>query len=54
MEVRGDKMDALLMHEPLQTGREFIVQNLEEREDTAITEVGVEDLTGAAKLLCAT
>ena len=53
MEVRRDKLeiDALLMHEPLQADRAFIIHNLEERADTAVTEVGVEDLIGTAKFL---
>ena len=53
MEVRGGKLeiDALLMHEPLQADRAFIIHNLEERADTAVTEVGVEDLIGTAKFL---
>ena len=53
MEVRGDKLEtnALLMHESLQAGREFIFKHLEERAETAVTEVGVEDLVGTAKFL---
>ena len=39
MKMRGGKLeiDALLMHEPLQAGGAFIVQNLEERVETAFT-----------------
>ena len=53
MEVRGDKLeiDALLMNEQLQAGKALIVQHLEESEETAFTEVGVEDLVGTAKFL---
>ena len=55
MEVRGYKLkvDTLLMHELLQVGRAFIVQNLEERTEAAVTEVGVEYLVGTTKFLCA-
>ena len=55
MEVRGDnlKVDALLMHTLFRAGGVFIVQNLEERAEAAVTEVGVEDLVGTAKFLCA-
>ena len=53
MEVRGDKLeiDALLMNEPLQAGKALIVQHLEERAETAVTEVGVEDLVVTDKFL---
>ena len=55
MELQGYKLeiDALLMHEPLQAGGAFTVQHLEERSETLVTEVGVEDLVGTAKFLCA-
>ena len=55
MEVRGGKLigKALLMHELLQAYGVFIVQHLEERAEAAVTEVGVEDLVGTAKFLCA-
>ena len=55
MEVRGDKLkvDALLMHELLQACGTFIFQNLEERAEYLVTEVGMEDLVGMAKFLCA-
>ena len=55
MEVRGDKLkvDALLMHELLQACGTFIFQNLEERAEYMVTEVGMEDLVGMAKFLCA-
>ena len=48
MEVWGDnlKVDALLMHKLFQAGGEFIVQNLEERAENAVTEVGTGDLLG--------
>ena len=53
MEVWGDKLeiDALLMHELLQAGGAFIIHNLEERAETAVTEVGVEDLVVTDKFL---
>ena len=47
------KVDALLLHELLQAGRAFIVQNLEERTKAAVREVGVEDLLGTVEFLCA-
>ena len=55
MEVRGDKLeiDALLIHELLQSGGTCIVRYMEERAETVVTEVGVEDLVGMFKLLCA-
>ena len=55
IEVRGDKLKAnsLLMHELLQVGGLFIVQHPEEKAEAAVTEVGVEDLVGMFKLLCA-
>ena len=45
------EIDALLMHESLQAGVAFIVQHQEERAETAVTEVGVEDFVGMAKFL---
>ena len=55
MEVRADKLkvNALLMHELLQDGRALIVQHLEERVEATVTEVGLEDLVGTVKFLCA-
>ena len=47
------KVDALLVHELLQAGRAFIFQNLEERTEAAVREVGVEDLLGTVEFLCA-
>ena len=46
MEVRGYKLkvDTLLMHERIQDGTAFIFQNLEERLESAVIEVVVEDL----------
>ena len=53
MEVRGGelKIDALLMHEPLQNCSAFIIHHLEERAEAEVTEVGVEDLMGMTKFL---
>ena len=55
MELWGDnlKVDALLMHKLFQAGGEFIVQNLEERAEAAVTEVVMDDLVGTDKFLCA-
>ena len=55
MEVRGDKMkvDSLLIHELLQAGGTFLVQHLEKRAEAAVTEMGVDDLVGTTKFLCA-
>ena len=55
MEVREDKLigKALLMHELLQAYGAFIVQHLEERVEATVTEVGLEDLVGTVKFLCA-
>ena len=55
MEVQGYKLkiNAILMHESLQIGGAFIVQNLEERAENAVTEVGAGDLLGTSEFLCA-
>ena len=51
MEVQGGNMKiyAILVHELLQAGGVFIFQHLEEREEAAVTKVGVEDLVGTTK-----
>ena len=53
MEVRGGKMkvDALLVYELFQAGGALIIQNMEERAEAAVTEVGVEYLVDTAKFL---
>ena len=55
MEVQGEKLkvDALLIHELLQAGGTFLVQHLEKRAEAAVTEMGVDDLVGTTKFLCA-